>query len=300
MRRASIIIAAIGAVLLVITALWLLIAPGALVKYPSDLDKTVVTSGKFTLFVNPATGVPRARPQTLPLSIRRNVKVVKSSGSQATVRERSVEKVGRLPEQVFSQQYVIDRSSVKNLQSDQAFAYVPSNVVDRSPNYSINLPFDTGSGPYGVWKNEANRAYSFRQVGKEVQRDGLTLRRMEGTLVDAPVQKAYIDQLRAQGISQRLAFSQLAAQLKAQDVDLQQLTEQILPNATRAQRVLIRGPGGSRRAADLPHQREDSAPGRAEDRRDRVAGQHQPDAQRQAGPERAGADHRPARQATAV
>jgi Porin PorA len=236
MRRATKIVALIGGFLAVATGLWLLIAPAQLVKYPSDLDKTAVTSGQVTLFIDPATATARSVPQTLPLSIKRHVYVVDSSGSQATVQEASSEKVGPLPEQTIKQRYVLDRSSLENLKSDQAYAYVPANVTDRAPFYSINLPFDTGSGPYKIWKNETGSAYSFKREGAEVKRDGVTLIPLVGSMSNAPATSAYIDQLKGQGIARSLTSQQMAAQLKAQGIDLQAISKQLLPQMSPALR----------------------------------------------------------------
>jgi hypothetical protein len=239
MRSATKIAVAIGVSLAVILGLWLLIAPGQLVKYPSDLDKTAVATGTLTTYLDPATGAARSAPQSLPLEIRRHVWVVDSTGSQATVKESSAEKLGPLPEQTIQQQYVIDRSSVENLKSAAAYAYAPDNVTDRAPFYSINFPFGTGAGPYKVWKNEAGVPYEFKQAGDGVERDGLTLIPMTGSLTNAPADPAYIDQLKGQGIAKTITAQQMAAQLKAQGVDLQALSAQILPELTPVQRKLV-------------------------------------------------------------
>jgi hypothetical protein len=239
MRRASKIAAAVGLLLLVTAGLWLLVAPGQLVKYPSDLDKTAVASGKFTLFLDPATATPLAQPQTIPLSISRHVYVVASTDSQATVRERSVERIGSLPQQTFDHQYVMDRTSLENEQSSDAYAYTAANTTDRSPDYAVNLPFGTGDGPYEIWKNEAGRSYTFRRQGPEVQRNGVTLIPLVGTLTDAPVESAYLDQLAGQKLPRELTAEQMAAQLKARGVDLNQLTTQILPKLTPAEQSTL-------------------------------------------------------------
>jgi hypothetical protein len=239
MRRATKIVAAAGVSLAVILGLWLLIAPGQLVKYPSDLNKTAVATGTLTLYLDPATGTARSSPESLPLEIRRHVWVADSTGSQATVRESSAEKVGPLPGQTIQQQYVIDRSSLENVTSSQAYAYTPVNLIDRAPYYSINLPFGTGAGPYKVWKNEAAVPYEFKQAGDEVQRDGVTLIPMTGSLRNAPADPAYIDQLKGQGFAKTMTARQMAAQLKAQGVDLQALSAQVLPQLAPAQRKLM-------------------------------------------------------------
>lgn len=239
MRRATKIVTAIGVSLAVILGLWLLIAPGQLVKYPSDLNKTAVAKGTVTLYLDPATGTTRSSPQSLPLQIRRHVWVADSTGSQATVKESSAETVGPLPEQTIQQQYVIDRNSLENLKSDKAYAYAPGNVTNRAPYYSINFPFDTGAGPYNLWKNEVAAAYEFKQAGDQIERDGVTLTPMTGSLRNAPADPAYIEQLKGQGIAKTMTAQQMAAQLKAQGVDLQALSAQILPNLTPAQRKVM-------------------------------------------------------------
>ncbi|HEX5780467.1 MAG TPA: porin PorA family protein, partial [Solirubrobacteraceae bacterium] len=180
MRRATKIAAAIGASLLIAMSLWLIIAPGQLVKYPSDLDKTAVAEGTLSLFLDPETATARTEPLVVPLDIQRRVRVVESSGSEATVQETSTERIGPLPEQTLEQRYVIDRGSLENVDSDQAYAYAPDNVTDRSPYYSINLPFGAGSGPYNVWKNETGTAYAFKQDGPAVERNGVKLIPMAG------------------------------------------------------------------------------------------------------------------------
>jgi hypothetical protein len=240
MRRVTKIAAAIGVSLLVALGLWLLIAPGQLVKYPSDLDKTAVAKGTLSLFIDPETATARAEPLAMPLDIRRHVRVVESSSSQATVQETSTERIGPLPEQVLEQRYVIDRSSLENVKSEQAYAYAPDNVTDRSPHYSINLPFGSEAGPYELWKNETGTAYAFERSGEDIERDGVTLMPMTGSLTDVPATTAYVDQLGGQGIAKSLTAEQMAAQLEAQGIDLQALTEQVLPAMTDPQRRLAR------------------------------------------------------------
>ena len=239
MRTVTKVLVAIGAVLAVLAGLWALIAPGQLVKYPSDLNKTAVATGSFSLFVNPATGAPLGRPQLLPLSIHRHVHVVSSTSSEAVVKEDDVEKIGSLPEQDLQQQYVLDRSTVKNLPSSKSYAYAPMNVVNRAPAYSINFPFDTGAGPYQVWKNEVGRSYTFRQQGASVSRDGLTLISLQGQLADVPAQPYYLAQLKALGLPTQTTIQGLAPQLKALGLDPAQLSTALLPRLSPSDRGLI-------------------------------------------------------------
>jgi hypothetical protein len=134
---------------------------------------------------------------------------------------------------------VIDRGSLENVKSGQAYAYTQENVTDRAPFYSINFPFDTGSGPIELWKNEVGAAYEFRRDGVAVERDGVTLIPMVGTLTNAPAIPSYVDQLRGQGVAKELTAEQMAVQLKAQGIDLEALAAEILPSLTPAQRELV-------------------------------------------------------------
>ncbi|WP_322778163.1 porin PorA family protein [Frankia sp. Cas4] len=239
MRRISKLLVTIGVFFLVIAGAWRFVAPGQLVKYPDDLDKTVYATGTLTLYADPATAAPQPSPTPFPLDIKRRVHVVESSTSKVVVQEDDVEKIGPLPEQNFLQRYVIDRSSLKNLAEERAYAYTAQNKIDRSPNYSINLPFDAGDGPYSIWKNEVGAPYPFRQDGPSVERAGLTLRPMHGRLEKAPVQGYYIDQLRSQGIPRQLTLQQLSPQLKAQGLDPQQFATQVLPQLSAADQAEI-------------------------------------------------------------
>jgi Porin PorA len=238
-RRTSMLVGALGVLLLVLAGLWLLIAPGRLVKYPSDLNKTAIATGTFTQYVDQATGVARAHPLVAPLSIYRNLRVVESTGSQAVVQERSVERIGTQPPQVLVQRYVISRTSLKDLRSRAAYAYVPANVVDRSPFYAINLPFGAGAGPYDIWKNEAGTAYAFRQAGSDFTRDGVTVRPMVGRLLDAPVAPYYAALLKARGLPAQLSATRFAAALKSAGFDVKAFAAAVLPRLSPADRAAI-------------------------------------------------------------
>jgi hypothetical protein len=240
MRRASTVLGATGVVLLVLAGLWLAFAPGRLVKYPTDVDQTAVATGSMQVYLAPGTAVPLTRPQTVPLTIRRRLKIASWTGSRATVQETSIERAGAAAPVRLLQRYVIDRRSMKDVPSPRSYAYTPANVVDRSPAYSINLPLDTSGGPYSVWKNEAGRSYAFRRQRGEIHRDGLTLRAYAGRLADAPVEAAYIAQLAPQGIATRLTLAQLAPELKTQGVDPARLTSSLLPALSAGDRAMVR------------------------------------------------------------
>ncbi len=229
MRRPAKVLIGIGVLLMVVgvAAHWVL--PAVAVKYPGGpLNKTAHATGTFTLYIDPSTAAPLKTPQKLSLDIKRNLHVIETDGNRAVVQENDVEQIGTLKPQDLQQRYVLDRKSLKNVDDDRAWAYTPTNKVDRSPAYAINLPFDSGKGPYQVWKNESGVSYPFTKVGT-TKRAGVQLFRYSGTLKGAPAQAYYIDQLASQGIPKSLTPTQAAAQLKAQGADPALLASAVLP-----------------------------------------------------------------------
>ena len=104
-----------------------------LVKYPTDLDITPRYRGTLTLFVDPATAKPLAAPASLPLDIDRHIHVFgdQSGSSRVVVEETITQKAGDLLNTTQTNVYVMDRRTMKNVADDRAYAFTPSNVVDR-------------------------------------------------------------------------------------------------------------------------------------------------------------------------
>lgn len=196
MRRASRLSVGVGVILVVLAALWRLVVPGLAVKLPGDLDKTAHATGTFTLYANAATRSPLLTPAKTPLDVERRVHVVSSSSDRAVVAETDHEVIKGLTSQTFQQQYVLSRKTSRNVSSAQAWAYTPASKVDRSPYWSVNLPFHTGNGPYEIWKNEIGAGYPFVGAGT-VRVDGVTMQRLKGQVTNAPVQAYYVKQLGA-------------------------------------------------------------------------------------------------------
>ena len=229
MRRPAKILMGLGVLLIVLAVVARFVVPAIAVKYPGGpLNKTAHATGTFTLYIDPSTAAPLKTPQKLPLDIKRNLHVTDDSGSRAVVQENDVEQIGDLKPQDLQQQYVLDRKSLKSVDDDRSWAYTSTNKVDRSPAYAINLPFNSGKGPYQVWKNESGVSYPFTKIG-QTERAGVKLYRYDGILKGAPVQSYYIDQLSSQGIPKFLTPAQTAAQLKALGADPAVLEAAVLP-----------------------------------------------------------------------
>jgi hypothetical protein len=240
-RFLSRLLIGVGVLLMILAGVWRLAVPPLAIKLPDDLDKTAHATGTFTLFLNPATKTPIDDPQSYPLDIERRLHVASSTSKTAVLKEDDVEVIKGLPDpvghQTLVQQYVLDRRSMKDVDSDQAYAYSTSSKVDRSPAYSVQLPFDTGKGPYQIWKNEAGRSYAFTGEGT-THANGITVQLLHGTLKDAKVEPYYIDTL-SSVLPKTLTPAEAAAQLESQGVDATALTTVVLPQLDPADRAEI-------------------------------------------------------------
>jgi hypothetical protein len=240
-RFVSRLLIGVGVLLMILAGVWRLAVPPLAIKLPDDLDKTAHATGTFTLYLNPATKTPIDDPQSYPLDIERRLRVASSTSKTAVLREDDVEVIKGLPDpvghQTLVQQYVLDRRSMKDVDSDQAYAYSASSKVDRSPAYSVQLPFDTGKGPYQIWKNEAGRSYAFTGEGT-THANGITVQLLHGTLKGAKVEPYYIDTL-SSVLPKTLTPAEAAAQLESQGVDAAALTTVVLPQLDPADRAEI-------------------------------------------------------------
>jgi len=233
------VLSSVGLAFLVVASRWLAIAPGQLVEYPGDLNQTAVAKGTVTLYLDPATGRPLSTPQPLPLTIQRNLRVVESTGSWASVQETSTERVGALGPERLAQRYTLDRGTLENLADRGSYAHTTLNAIDRTGVYSINFPFSTSDGSYLLYKNETGTAYAFRRSGSDIERYGPILVPMRGRLTGVPATAAYLAQLAGRGIRQEMTLSQLARQLKAKGVDVAALSEKLLPALSAADRWAV-------------------------------------------------------------
>ncbi len=236
MRRSAKILVGLGTLLIVLAIVAVFVVPALAVKYPGGpLNKTAHAEGTFTLFIDPATAGQLETPQKRTLVINRNLDVVETSGSRAVVQESDEQEINGLKGEDLKQRYILDRKSLKDVSDDRSWAYTADNKVDRSPAYAVNLPFDSGDGPYLVWKNETGSSYEFRKTG-EVTKAGVKLYRYRGTMTNEPAKDYYIKQLASQGVPQSLTPTQAAAQLKSLGADPALLETAVLPVLAAADR----------------------------------------------------------------
>ncbi len=227
MLRAGKWLIGIGVGVLALALLWLLFAVPALVRYPLDIDATPVYEGQFTIFVDPDTFAPLETPRVLPLKVTRHIDALgsKSSWSKVVVSEKIDFNAG---DGEFTQnqdnQYVMDRRSIENVASDDAYAFSPSNVVDRSPAFRLNFPLDTdGSDDYLIYKNEIGATYTASPdpVEPELDVEGLHLVAFAASAGPAPITQAYIDLLsQTVPLPETLTITQLTPLLLSVGIDV--------------------------------------------------------------------------------
>ena len=226
MLRAGKWLIGVGVGLLVLALLWLVFAVPALVRYPLDIDATPVYEGTFTIFVDPDTFAPLDSPRELPLKVTRHIDSLgsKSSFSKVVVSEKIEFDAGGEFTQSQDNQYVMDRRSIKNVQSDEAYAFTPGNVVDRSPAYRLNFPLDTDAdGEYLIYKNEIGTTYTATAdpVEPELDVEGLHLIAFAASAGPLPITQAYIDLLsQSVPLPESLTIAQLTPLLLSVGIDV--------------------------------------------------------------------------------
>ena len=235
MRRTTRLGIIIGGVLLAGALIWELVAIPALVKYPNNLDISPHYAGTFTLFVNPSTAAPLATPTVVPLTIDRHIKVIKQqTGAHVVVVQETIDQhAGDLLTATQTNQYVMDRRTLRNLADPRAYAFTPTNVVDRSGAYRLNLPFNTKrNGQYSIYKNEIGTTYTMtgNTSVASVRENGLRLDRYSATVGTVPLSSAYMSELdKVVPLPRTLTVAQLAPQLQAAGVDLNGTLAALLP-----------------------------------------------------------------------
>jgi len=217
---------------------WSAFAVPALVKYPTDLDVTPRYRGSFTLFVDPATTAPFAPPRQVPLDIERHIRSLdhESSSSLVVVQETITQKAGDVFAATQNNVYVMDRRTLENVADERAYAFEPSNVVDRSGAYRLNLPFDTSPGStYEIYKNEIGATYETSEDTSTPTSDeaGLHLHNFRASFAEVPLDDAYLAELnKVVPLPKSLTLDQLKPQLDAAGLDVDAVLFAVAPVIT--------------------------------------------------------------------
>lgn len=209
----------IGVLVLAAAALWRPLVAPQLTKLPTSLNISYHFTGTYTGYVNPSTGARLAAPQNLPLTIDRILKAVpaQSTSSELVVNDASTATFGSSKSPSVLQ-YVLDRSTSKNVKSPLAWALVPGNVVDRSGSYSLGPPggADTAKA-YPRWIDEVGKAASLTYANATQTVHGVGVGQWQLNLPATPMVASMVS---AMHLPTTISFAAFEAQLKAQGTDL--------------------------------------------------------------------------------
>lgn len=182
-------------------------------------DQTAVMSGHVTFHVDPDTLVLLQTPQVTSFQDSRRTQTPGQLHTRLLMLSVDTITVGGTKKTGLTAQYLVEDDTMRNVRSEEAWSFTGGNTADRSAAYSVNLPFDTGAGPYSIWLNEADRAYTVTQVGQPFVEDGITVIRLQGHLDTTPVDPFYMRDLSRAGIPAGMTLHQLQAAATALGVD---------------------------------------------------------------------------------
>jgi hypothetical protein len=237
-RRFPLVVLPIAAVFVAGALSWSAFAVPMLVKYPTDLDVTPRYRGTFTLFVDPTTTAVLTQPRHVPLDIKRHIRSIndESSASRVVVEETISQRAGDVFAATQKNVYVMDRRTLENVADERAYAFDPSNVVDRSGAYRLNLPFDTSPDSiYKIYKNEIGTTYETREDTAAPTSDeaGLRLHNFRASATEVPLDDAYLAELnQIVALPESLTLDQLKPQLEAAGLDVDAVLFALAPAIT--------------------------------------------------------------------
>ena len=177
-------------------------------------------------------------PMVLPLTVDRHIEAVgdESGASLVVVRETIRQKAGDLLDVTQTNQYVMDRSTLKNVADDRAFAFDPANVVDRAGAYRLNLPFDTSTDKtYEIYKNEIDGTYDIAADTETPTGsiDGVDVSYFLASVNEAPISDAYRAELsKAVPLPTSLTLDQMKPQLLVSGIDVDAVLAALAPTLT--------------------------------------------------------------------
>lgn len=222
---------ALGAACAALAAMvaWPLLVSPALVKYPTDLDVTQSLAGTFTVLVDPVTAAPLEEPRELDLAVERHLEALpdESGADTVVVRETVHQRAGDLIDLTQVNQYVMDRSTLRNVADERAFAFEPGTPADRAGAYRLHLPFGTSRHrTYEIWGNEIGTTYEIAPDPEQPtgELEGLEVYWFVADEHEVPLTDAYLAELReAVPLPETITLAQVRPHLAAAGVELDAL-----------------------------------------------------------------------------
>ena len=234
MRRIiGIVLAVLGVLAFIGSFVWRSSVEPKLLKYPTDVDETPVYAGTVSLYLDPKTYAPLDPPLVVPLNVSRHIQALgdESSSTKVVLSEQiALSAEGQFSGNLDSQ-YVMNRKTMRNMKDDRAWAFVPDNVVDRSPYFRLAFPFDTTSRPYKIYNNSFAGNYEVKPAGEDEVGGMKVLKFTAEQATPVPVSPAYFDALnKLTPLPTELTLDQLKPILKQAGIDIDALLPALLPS----------------------------------------------------------------------
>jgi hypothetical protein len=231
----------VGGVLVAGAVVFRVFAVPALVRFPDDLDETLHYRGTYTSYFDEETLAPRAEPLVLRFGLDRHLEAVDSSFSTVTILETLTFHIGDRRPLEQQNQYVMNRRTMELQDGDDSWAFDPSNEVDRSGSYRIQLPLGTSHDEeYPIWNNETS------QTSMLVPEDPLHYHPAAATQVvdftgslDHAVTPAYRQWLAANDFPMTIAPDQIQAQLAARGVNVAAALAEVGPRLSAQESAVL-------------------------------------------------------------
>jgi Porin PorA len=219
------------------------VAVPALVRFPLDVNETATYTGTAFTYVDQTTLLPLPVPKQEPLTLSRHVQVVDGNHDDAVVDESVEMTVGSTTNRE-EYQYVMDRRAMTLVDDPRQFAFGDSTAtMHGAGGYRINFALDTkASGSYLAYIPEADVTTPLMLVnGPHHHAEGDTTVIDFATKLEAPVAPYYLAHLQAMGLPMEITPAQLAPQLVAAGIDVNQALADVAARLTPAETTLLAG-----------------------------------------------------------
>jgi hypothetical protein len=231
-KKFSTALLVIGVILVVVAVIWWAVIAPMLVKLPSDIDTQMKFEGNMTVFVDPDTGasLPADQALVVPITADREFAALPDlfTGSTAVFEDTLNLTMAGQTEPAQVSHYAMDRKTRKCIESPENWAYDKSIQVNRTGNYGPLFPAGLKVGDtVSVFFNDPSKAFDVTVAEKlDNWNDlGITVLKIDATRPVADYNPAIAQAVLVQGqdLPGEITFAQLAAQLKAQGLDLEAL-----------------------------------------------------------------------------
>lgn len=231
-KKFSTTLIVIGVILVIAAVVWWAVIAPMLVKLPSDIDTPMSFEGSMTVYVDPDTGasLPADQALVVPITASRKFAALPDlfTSSTAVFEDTLVLTMAGQKEQPQVSHYAMDRKTRKCIDSTENWAYDKSIQVARTGYYGPLFPAGLKVGDtVSVFINDPSKAFDLSVAEKIDDWNGLgiTVLKIDATRPVADYNPAIAQAVLVHGqdLPSEIPFATLAAQLKAQGLDLQAL-----------------------------------------------------------------------------